>query len=800
MRWVGLLCCALPAFSQDASVVIDAAAYSSDAAARAAWQPMAGTASVSMTSLEGKPALRFPCNFGGTSIERASWDRRVTLDLTGCRGVSFELFCRDASPVSHFSLYFQSGDGWYAGSFYPESSGWNRITIETSNMSSEGRPAGWASIRTIRLSAWRGSDTATEFYLSDFRKVGVPGADTLVTLVRCDSATRTSPGEAESARRFCNAVADQFKVLGVEYSTLSDLDVTAATLRHSRLIVLPHNPVMPEEAVKALARFLEDGGRLLSFYGMPAGLRAAARIDAGPFLRAADAGGFAAMRFVDGALPGAPAMVKQNSWNIREPKAVPGTSRLVAEWLDSQGNPTGNAAIVASTNAIEMSHVLLDDDAANQRGMLLAMAGYLVPQLWQQSADAALARIGRLGGYRDFDEAAAEISRAAVGDPDVLSPLEDARRLRAEAIAHRAAGRYPEACASAAEAAGRVLAAFAAAQKPLAGEFRAFWCHSAFGVPGMNWDAAIARLADNGFTAILPNLLWGGVAFYPSRVLPVSPEVARRGDQLAECLAACRKHGLQIHVWKVNRNLGSAPEEFVDRMRREHRLQANSRGEPERWLCPSHPDNQKLEVDSLVEVVRDYPVDGIHFDYIRYPDGDHCYCDGCRDRFKQAIGADSIRWPEDVLRDGRLRQRWLDWRRENITAVVRAVSEQGRAVRPNVRLSAAVFRNWPADRDNVGQDWKLWCERGYIDFVCPMDYTTRDVQLRNWGEQQVGWAGDTPCYPGIGAWVLTPDRVIGQIQVTRQLNTGGFVLFNYDSAAANDLVPLLGQGITREGE
>jgi len=61
-------------------------------------------------------------------------------------------------------------------------------------------------------------------------------------------------------------------------------------------------------------------------------------------------------------------------------------------------------------------------------------------------------------------------------------------------------------------------------------------------------------------------------------------------------------------------------------------------------------------------------------------------------------------------------------------------------------------------------------------------------------------AGTTPCYPGIGAWVITSDRVIGQIQVTRRLNTGGFVVFNYDARAAGELVPLLGQGITRKLE
>ena len=41
-----------------------------------------------------------------------------------------------------------------------------------------------------------------------------------------------------------------------------------------------------------------------------------------------------------------------------------------------------------------------------------------------------------------------------------------------------------------------------------------------------------------------------------------------------------------------------------------------------------------LERDAMLEVATNYDVDGIHFDYIRYPASDHCYCDGCRTRFE----------------------------------------------------------------------------------------------------------------------------------------------------------------------
>jgi uncharacterized lipoprotein YddW (UPF0748 family) len=150
---------------------------------------------------------------------------------------------------------------------------------------------------------------------------------------------------------------------------------------------------------------------------------------------------------------------------------------------------------------------------------------------------------------------------------------------------------------------------------------------------------------------------------------------------------------------------------------------------------------------------------------------------------------------------GALHQQWLEWRRENITAVVRSTSEQARSLRPGVKISAAVFRNWPTDRDGVGQDWKLWCERGWLDFVCPMDYTSSARQFENMVARQIGWAGRTPCYPGIGESAsssrLGADAVIEQILITRRHRTGGFVIFNYGVAEAQELLPRLGLGITR---
>jgi len=78
-----------------------------------------------------------------------------------------------------------------------------------------------------------------------------------------------------------------------------------------------------------------------------------------------------------------------------------------------------------------------------------------------------------------------------------------------------------------------MINAYCAAQKPRPGELRAVWCHSAFGVEGMTWEEAVKALADAGFTAVVPNSLWAGRAYYNSQLLPVDPSVATRGDQIA---------------------------------------------------------------------------------------------------------------------------------------------------------------------------------------------------------------------------------------------------------------------------
>jgi len=791
----------VPQIPQTTYEIVDDLTYSQQTA-QTFWKPMTGSKSVSLVEIEGKKALKMPCNFHGTKFDRASWDRELKLDLTMCKGLQFLFYCYDASPIGSFSVYLHSGDGWYRGKFAAStSSGWTTVKIHKNLTDIEGRPAGWSKVDTIRISAWRGQNVDTAFYIT---ALGLFDSGGKIIVVRGDSVANEKPNELKAVKQYTNIMAEFLDRAGLSYIVLSDLDVTLERLKNIKLIILPYNPKMPDKVIDEIAKFLKADGKLIACYTLPSRLEPIVGIRVGPNIRQKYQGYFASIRPFDKGLEGIPVVTEQASWNISDTSTVEGRSRIAAFWYNKNDQSTGKPAVVISENCAFLTHVLMSDDSANKLHLLLAMVGNLVPELWRGAAKGCLDRIGRFGPYDEYNSSKQGMEKIiSKGSPAELA-MERAAGLRKQGLALLSEGDFSKAISVAEKAQESMIDAYCLAQKPLPREHRAFWCHSAFGVAGMTWDKAIRLLAENGFTAIIPNMLWGGVAFYNSEVLPVAAAVKEKGDQISLCLTACKKYGIKCHIWKVNYNMGWATDKkFIARMKAKGRTQVNYDGSSnERWLCPSHPHNQNLEIESMLEVARKYDIHGLHFDYIRYPGKEGCFCKGCRLQFEKSIGEKVNNWPSDLKNNESLSEKWLDFRRVQVTTVVAAIAQRAKKERADIKISAAVFRNWPVDRNTVGQDWKLWCDRGLLDFVCPMDYTDSSSHFQNMIEQQLKWAGNVPCYPGIGlsVWNNSSDicKLIEQISITRQLDTGGFTIFNYGPTESNEVLPLLGKGITRK--
>ncbi len=337
-------------------------------------------------------------------------------------------------------------------------------------------------------------------------------------------------------------------------------------------------------------------------------------------------------------------------------------------------------------------------------------------------------------------------------------------------------------------------------------ELRGVWIHSPTSIiDHRGWDATVRVLAENGFNALFANFAWAGCAEYPSGVVAPHPSLYDRDgnshDRLQECLDACRKYGIQLHVWIVACNLGErTPASVTEQFREEGRLQLDSAGQSATYLAPHLKENQRLLVELASEVVSSYPVDGLHLDYIRYPGIKYDFSPSARAAFEQSVGHPVANWPSDCQSGGIEYESFLQWRRDNITALVRQVRDAVKALRPEVQLTAAVYGYWPSARVGIAQDAACWAEERLVDALCPMNYSPDPWEAGAWLRQQLRVVdGRVPIYTGLANYKTTvPEDLEAQIVDARTCGADGFITFQLRPDFANHWLPELHETVTGE--
>lgn len=321
-----------------------------------------------------------------------------------------------------------------------------------------------------------------------------------------------------------------------------------------------------------------------------------------------------------------------------------------------------------------------------------------------------------------------------------------------------------------------------------------------------------------GATDLFVQVYRAGRAWFDSDLADATPyRNAREAsgiDPLATLLEQAAAAGLRVHAWvnvlALARNtdaplLGRLGRDavLVDRRgrslldypgfevpqpdRRYYRM-----GTPGVYLDAAAPGVAEELAAVFAELLLRYPaLDGLHLDYIRYPDVlpfvpgsrfgvglDFGYGLPTRQRFQQETGL--VAPFEDRIGPA---NRWDTWRREKLTALVAGIAEAARTARPDVMLSAAVWTY--ADRGYLvlGQDWRGWVESGLLDFAVPMSYTLDDRLLRYQAQSFAGLPYGERIWVGLGTWLFArdPDRAVAQIDLIREAGTASEALFSYDS-------------------
>ncbi|MBP7829701.1 MAG: family 10 glycosylhydrolase [Kiritimatiellae bacterium] len=786
---LALVSCAPPA--RAGSVLLENFAYADPAEARKAWLPK--DISPPVQAVPG--GVTFPCPFDG-EIDRVYWDRAVTLNLERYTSLELDLTCDRPEALRSLTIYFKSGEGWYVWGQPLRRAGRQSISLIKEQASAEGRPAGWHKIEAIRVSPWRGAPVGASLTLHAL----VAREDALL-LVRATTSARDAD-ERAVAEKLTRRLGGWLDDLGLPHGLISDDDVEAGRLRGARVAVLPYNAHPSSRMLAALKAFLETGGKLVVFYGAEPRLAALMGMKLGRYARTDVPGRWSSMTFVDSSARYLPARVFQESFNIMPAHPAARDAKVIAWWEDAAGRRTRDPAWVASPQGLWMTHILQNDDVRNKQEMLLGLLGRLDPALWQAAARHRLNTAGQVDSFPSLAAALEGIGRAAAGDGAVGKLLERAVALHQKMRALYDEGRFLEAVE-----AGRTLRqvlteAYARVQSPRAGEFRGVWEHEGVGWYPGDWNRTCRLLAGAGLTAVFPNLLWGGLAHYPSRVLPESYSSRKLGDQAKACVEAAHRNGLEVHVWMVCWSLQNAPEDFRLRMKKEGRLQVTAAGATIPWLNPADPRNADLALAALRDLVARYPVDGIHLDYIRYPNGNSCFSPVSRREFEKDRGRRVDDWPRAAAPGGPLAAEYQRWRAGRITAFVRAVSREVRAVRPGLKVSAAVFSSYPESVASVGQDWGAWLQEGLVDFVCPMTYTSDAADFAARTQKHLALPGAKGrVLPGLGVTAdecqLAADQAIEQIVAARRLGAPGFMLFDLSHTLREDILPYLRMGVTR---
>jgi uncharacterized lipoprotein YddW (UPF0748 family) len=331
-------------------------------------------------------------------------------------------------------------------------------------------------------------------------------------------------------------------------------------------------------------------------------------------------------------------------------------------------------------------------------------------------------------------------------------------------------------------------------------------------------DALVSDALRLGVTDLFVQVYRGGRAWYESELADATPYRALRGstgeDTLGRLIDAAHAAGLRVHAWvnvlslAGNRNaplLGALPDAVaVDRVGRSvleypgldvpdpdgryYRM-----GTPAVWLDPGAPGLAERLAATFAELLSRHPdLDGLHLDYIRYPDVlpfspgsrfgvglDFGYGAPTRERFLAETGLQAP-FGDSLVNANR----WDDWRRDQVTALVRLIRAAARAVAPEVALSAAVW-TW-ADRAylSLGQDWRRWLEEDLLEFAVAMAYTADDRMLRYQAERFATLYGGR-VWVGLGSWLFaeSPERAVEQLRIARAAGARGDALFSWDSIA-----------------
>jgi uncharacterized lipoprotein YddW (UPF0748 family) len=291
-------------------------------------------------------------------------------------------------------------------------------------------------------------------------------------------------------------------------------------------------------------------------------------------------------------------------------------------------------------------------------------------------------------------------------------------------------------------------------------EFRGVWVitweHISSSRTAEENKAQVRKILDDVKKANMNAVLWqarqGGTAYYNSSYEPWGSYAGSSYpgyDPLAYAIEEGHKRGIEVHAW-FNVFAASSTAPGTPASNNPHWICRDQAGIPmvsSRALSPGLDTVRAYAINVAMEIVRNYDIDGLHLDYVRWNEYSNSE--------KSKIYADFAE--KNNLLDGMINDEqildletnkagrylydvdhpysggvpsgfgtWEEWWRNGVTEFVRVLHDSVQSIKPWVRLSPAALGkyNWSGWQGygSVFQDAALWFNQGYIEQLTPMNY------------------------------------------------------------------------------
>jgi len=286
-------------------------------------------------------------------------------------------------------------------------------------------------------------------------------------------------------------------------------------------------------------------------------------------------------------------------------------------------------------------------------------------------------------------------------------------------------------------------------------------------------------------------IYYANKAWFPSQIADRAPydECVKSvsEDPMALLIREARLAGIEVHAWVNMLSLCANKDAPLLKKYGPGILTRNLKGkrsiddykiDNQYFLEPGDPRVRQYLLDIVGEILKAYPdLDGIQFDYIRYPDKDpeYGYTKMNMERFKKTTGNATI---------DECSQTWKDWKSAQVTELLEALIGRTREFRKDIRISATGCMPYSRALFEAYQNWPSWINNGLIDFVTVMSYSPYPDEFERSISNAKGRVVDfKKVNIALGAYRLIrlPGIFRREYEICKGAGAGGYVIFHYGS-------------------